>query len=373
MEVLWSPTLTAPSNRRSTETLGGLPRRVAISAVSCIMASTKSRVPGWAAIWPMVALVRTLIGLNATLPMSLSQMSLRRLVSTGHLRPPATIAALNAAQRSETVPSGSPIEYRVPSMRRITPGGSISAEEYTTAPRGRGAAGVRRLHTPSLIGTGEPVEVPPRDSVLRCHHAGVARQQRSDERAGVGVAVSLEPEEHDVDRADLGGVVGGVRVGLEVPARAQDGDALAPHDLQVLAARNEVHVSAAPVERGTDVRADGAGADDRDLHPSTSAARLRRCTLPVGPFGISARIVTRAGRLNGASRSRQCAASLAGVASPRRTTTTPTCSPYFSSGTGYAAASATAGWDSSTSSISYGEIFLPGPVMSFFTPATTGL
>src|ERR1035437_8581606 len=134
MEVLWSPTLAAPSNRRSTEILGGLPRRAAISAVSCIMASTKSRVPGWAAIWPMVAPVRTLIGLNATLPMSLSQMSLRRLVSTGHLRPPATIAALNATQRSETVPSGSPIEYRVPSICRITPGDSISVEQYTTQP-----------------------------------------------------------------------------------------------------------------------------------------------------------------------------------------------------------------------------------------------
>jgi hypothetical protein len=78
--------------------------------------------------------VSTLIGLNATLPISLSQMSERRSASTGHFSPPAVIAWLNAVQRCEMVPSGSPMENRVPSMWRITPGDSISVEEYTTQP-----------------------------------------------------------------------------------------------------------------------------------------------------------------------------------------------------------------------------------------------
>lgn len=35
-------------------------------------------------------------------------------------------ASLNARQRPETVPSGSPMENRVPSRCRITPGAAIS-------------------------------------------------------------------------------------------------------------------------------------------------------------------------------------------------------------------------------------------------------
>ena len=73
----------------------------------------------------------------------------------------------------------------------------------------------------------------------------------------------------------------------------------------------QVDLGAASVQRRADVRADRAGADDRDLHsthppgPSHQPARLRRWILPVGPFGISGRIVTRAGRLNAARRSAQ--------------------------------------------------------------------
>ena len=93
------------------------------------MLKTSSRVPGCSAIAPIVARVRTLTGLNATFPSSLSQMSDRRSFSTGHFSPPATIALLNSRQRSETDPSGSPIENRVPSTCRMTPGEAISAEQ----------------------------------------------------------------------------------------------------------------------------------------------------------------------------------------------------------------------------------------------------
>ena len=39
------------------------------------------------------------------------------------------MASLNAMQRSEALPSGSPIENLVPSRWRITPGPSISVEQ----------------------------------------------------------------------------------------------------------------------------------------------------------------------------------------------------------------------------------------------------
>jgi len=58
--------------------------------------------------------VSALRGLNATLPISLIQMSLRRSASTGAFNPPAIIASLNALQRAEISPDGSPIENRVP-------------------------------------------------------------------------------------------------------------------------------------------------------------------------------------------------------------------------------------------------------------------
>src|SRR5262249_8934679 len=152
--------------------------------------------------------------------------------------------------------------------------------------------------------------------------------------------------------------------GVKVAAWTDDCDSLLAHGLQVLPARDEVDVCASSVEGGADVCTNRARANDRDLHCPTNPARLRRCTLPVGPFGISGTIVKRAGRLKAASRSSQCAARSWMVASSRSTTTTPTCSPYFSSGTGYAAASATEGCASSTSSISYGEIFSPARLMS---------
>ena len=78
-----------------------------------------------------------LSGLNATLPMSLIQMSPRKSASTGAFNPPAIMASLNALQRSEISPDGSPMEKRVPSRCRITPGASMVVAGYTTQPMAR--------------------------------------------------------------------------------------------------------------------------------------------------------------------------------------------------------------------------------------------
>ena len=71
--------------------------RGAISSVSAIISETSSRVGGCWHMPASVARVRMLIGLNATLPISLTQISLRSSASTGHFRPPSIIALLNAA------------------------------------------------------------------------------------------------------------------------------------------------------------------------------------------------------------------------------------------------------------------------------------
>ena len=92
-------------------------------------ARASARVPGLRHIAPSVACVSTLSGLKTALPSSLIQISSRMSVSTGALRPPATIASANARQRSERVRSGSPSEKRVPSPWRTTPGASSSVEQ----------------------------------------------------------------------------------------------------------------------------------------------------------------------------------------------------------------------------------------------------
>ncbi len=88
----------------------------------------------------MVARARALMGLKEMLPSSFSQMSPRRSGSTGHFSPPARIASLNARQRAETSRPGSPIENRVPSTCRTTPGCSSSVAAYTTQPTARSGA-----------------------------------------------------------------------------------------------------------------------------------------------------------------------------------------------------------------------------------------
>lgn len=108
------------------ETPTSQPRDSATASVSVIMISMTRRVPPCRHICRMVARASALIGLKEMLPSSLSQMSSRRPGSTGHLSPPACIASLKVRQRAERLRSGSPIENRVPSKWRTTPGPSSS-------------------------------------------------------------------------------------------------------------------------------------------------------------------------------------------------------------------------------------------------------
>lgn len=105
---------------------GRTPSRAATSSVSFIIVVTSSLVERLRQIWAMVERDSALSGLKVMLPISFTQMSSRRSGSTGHFSPPARIASLKARQRGETLPSGSPMENRVPSMCWMTPGAAIS-------------------------------------------------------------------------------------------------------------------------------------------------------------------------------------------------------------------------------------------------------
>ena len=66
-------------------------------------------------------------------------------------------------------------------------------------------------------------------------------------------------------------------------------DAVTTDRVEVLTAGDEMYICSTACERGADVCADCAGAHNCDSHcrSSRSAGSRRRCTLPVGPFGMS--------------------------------------------------------------------------------------
>ena len=75
----------------------------------------------------MPACVSALMGLNAMLPSSLTQISCRMLPRTGARSPARPMAAEMALARSEVVPSSSPREKRLPSSCAMTPGSAMVA------------------------------------------------------------------------------------------------------------------------------------------------------------------------------------------------------------------------------------------------------
>ena len=85
-------------------------------------------------------------------------------------------------------------------------------------------------------------------------------------RGGLHV-VELRRQEHDVDGADRGRIVGGGGGrDQQVPERAPDREPVRADRRQVRAARDEGHLGAGRRQPRAEVAADGAGPHDRDLH-----------------------------------------------------------------------------------------------------------
>jgi len=187
------------------------------------------------------------------------------------------------------------------------------------------------------------VEVPPWDAVLRGNNAGAGSQQRSYEVAGrrqCSCTPSIRGTRCRPVRSSAG-IGSRMGMGVEIAARAENGDAAAPHGLQVLAPRDQVDVRAASARVPRNVRADCPRPPTTATFTDPPGARVAGCTLPVGPFGISGRIVTCEAAWTRQGDPRSARRVPRAWPRPLSTTTTPTCSPYFSSGCGYAAASAT--------------------------------
>ena len=71
--------------------------------------------------------VSALIGLNATLPSSFTQISWRKRALIGHRNPAAINGSAILRNRSDLLPSGSPKLILLPSVWRMTPGSTTSA------------------------------------------------------------------------------------------------------------------------------------------------------------------------------------------------------------------------------------------------------
>src|ERR1051325_1175160 len=137
IDVLWSPTFSAPAILCSIEIGRSIPNFAATASTSLLISLTTSHTPGSRAICASVARVSALNGLNATLPSSFTQISCRMRAVIGHRNPDLISASAMMRQRSDLVPSGSPSEMRFPSVWRMTPGSTISVPKYTIEPTTR--------------------------------------------------------------------------------------------------------------------------------------------------------------------------------------------------------------------------------------------
>jgi hypothetical protein len=81
-----------------------------------MMFRTIGQTSGSRAIPAKVARLNALMGLNATLPSNLTQISFRMRVVTGQRRPDAIKASAIERALSDRLPSGSPSEIRFPSV-----------------------------------------------------------------------------------------------------------------------------------------------------------------------------------------------------------------------------------------------------------------
>ena len=180
------------------------------------------------------------------------------------------------------------------------------------------AARVDRLDAPPLIRTGQTVEVPPRDAVLRGDDAGARPQQRREQR---------RPRPRSCTPSARG-----TRCR---PDRSRPGSSVAcgcawksPRGLSTVTPRSRMAARCSPrAIRWTSAPPRSSAAPTyAPIAPAPTTATFTRRpparpgsaagSCPSAPSGSRGRIVTRTGRLNAARRSAQYEVSSRGVASP---------------------------------------------------------
>ena len=109
------------------------------------------------------------------------------------------------------------------------------------------------------------------DAVLQRDDSGAGADQRLDGLARAFDVPQLYAEQHDIDYANLGGIVGRLRRHqMGVAARALNFQTLALHGGKMRAPRDESDVGARLGQRRTKTTSDAAGADNRNTHGVSS-------------------------------------------------------------------------------------------------------
>ncbi len=182
-------------------------------------------------------------------------------------------------------------------------------------------------HAPLQL-TPVAIEVPPGQSVNSGHHGRLFTQQGlyllHSPRTGLG----LQGHDHVVVHARPMGVVGARGMDMHHLAGAFDRDAVRLHRGQMGAPGNQRHFHPGLLQQRAHVATDGACAEHRNPHQlsPSACAKPMRCSLPVGPLGISATNTTRRGTLKPASRPRAKARnSDSSSVAPCVSTTAPGC------------------------------------------------
>ena len=108
------------------------------------------------------------------------------------------------------------------------------------------------------------------DAVLQGDDAGVGADQRPRQFGGLFGVPQLDREQHDVDRADVFGIVGDVRLRqVQVAVHALDLEAVLLDGFEMGAARDEEHIVAGRRHAGAEITADRARRHCRYSHART--------------------------------------------------------------------------------------------------------
>ena len=127
-------------------------------------------------------------------------------------------------------------------------------------------AGIDALDHPALELAAMPVKIPVWHAIHGGHHAGVIGQQRLHLADGRAELVRLQPDDDEILRAKLGGIVGAGRTHDDFLVVLQQAKAVAPHRFEMRAARDQADIDPGLSELGTDVSTSRSGAEDAYLH-----------------------------------------------------------------------------------------------------------
>ena len=198
--------------------------------------------------------VSALIGLNATLPSSFTQISWRNRGVIGQRKPAAISGSAIARSRSDFAAVGLAeadlVAFGVADDAGLDDVGREIRERADDAARldrrRDDAAGIDALEPEAVELAADALEIPPRDAVLRADDDGVGAEQRPQLRRERRQAVRLDAEEDDVGRSDRRQIAGDIRRDFEVAVRADHAQPALLHRAEVRTAREQHDVRARP-------------------------------------------------------------------------------------------------------------------------------